>query len=71
MEFYDTVMEKSWKSHGILSQRFRGNPADNFQSNKLYSLFNSADTDTISVGSLVPHISSRGMNTFIKTNANV
>ena len=27
MEFYDTVMEKSWKSHGILPQIFRGNPA--------------------------------------------
>ncbi len=26
MEFCDTVMEKSWKSHGILSRRFRGNP---------------------------------------------
>ena len=22
----DTVMEKSWKSHGILPRRFRGNP---------------------------------------------
>ncbi len=26
MEFCDTVMEKSWKSHGILLRRFRGNP---------------------------------------------
>ena len=26
MEFCDTVMEKSLKSHGILSRRFRGNP---------------------------------------------
>ncbi len=26
MEFCDMVMEKSWKSHGILSRRFRGNP---------------------------------------------
>ena len=27
MDFCDSVMEKSWKSHGILSQKFRGNPA--------------------------------------------
>ncbi len=26
MEFCDTVMKKSWKSHGSLSRRFRGNP---------------------------------------------
>ncbi len=26
MEFCDTVMEKSLKSHGILSRRVRGNP---------------------------------------------
>ncbi len=26
MEFCDTVMEKSWKNHGILSRQFRGNP---------------------------------------------
>ena len=26
MEFCDVVMEKSWRSHGILLRRFRGNP---------------------------------------------
>ena len=26
MEFCDLVMEKSLKSHGILSRKFRGNP---------------------------------------------
>ena len=26
MDFCDSVMEKSWKSHGILSRKFRGNP---------------------------------------------
>ncbi len=30
MEFCDTVMEKSWKSHGILSRQFRGNPVNAF-----------------------------------------
>ncbi len=32
MEFCDTVMEKSWKSHGILSRRFRGNPVNILES---------------------------------------
>ncbi len=26
VEYCDTVMEKSWKRDGILSQRYRGNP---------------------------------------------
>ncbi len=30
IEFCDTVMEKSWKSHGILLRRFRGNPGSSF-----------------------------------------